>query len=302
MESIASFAPPSLSRGLFGKLNNSCNGGGGGCFTANPRNCCFVLANSYSSSFLPLSYSSQNLTSTTTSLSLSLKRRSTSVIVAGKKNKNFQKKADNHSFVSKPDESTGPFPEAVLLKQKKVQEDGELLPEFADEEEKELYESLNLELESGLDVDQMRHYEVVYLIHEDYMDEVESVNLKIQDFLREKKAIVWRFSDWGIRGLAYQIKKADFAHYILMNIELGAKWINDFKNLLDKDERVIRHLVIKRDKAITEDCPPPPEFEHFQKMSTSRSKGFPYSLMKAPIPPESSEDSHDEFDDFNDPV
>lgn len=115
MESIASFAPPSLSRGLFGKLNNSCNGGGGGCFTANPRNCCFLLANSYSSSFLPLSYSSQNLTSTTTSLSL--KRRSTSVIVAGKKNKNFQKKADNHSFVSKPDESTGPFPEAVLLKQ-----------------------------------------------------------------------------------------------------------------------------------------------------------------------------------------
>lgn len=45
-----------------------------------------------------------------------------------------------------------------------------------------------------------------------------------------------------------------------MNIELGAKWINDFKSLLDKDERVIRHLVIKMDKAVTEDCPPPPEY------------------------------------------
>lgn len=115
MESIAPSTPPSLSRGLFGKLNNSCNGGSGGCgFTAKPRNCCFVLANSYSSSFLP--FSSQNLTTTTTSLSLRRRRR-TSVIVAGKKNKNYQKKADNHSFVSKPDESTGPFPEAVLLKQ-----------------------------------------------------------------------------------------------------------------------------------------------------------------------------------------
>ena len=30
--------------------------------------------------------------------------------------------------------------------------------------------------------------------------------------------------------------------------------------MLDKDEGVIRHLVIKRDEAITEDCPPPPEF------------------------------------------
>lgn len=45
-----------------------------------------------------------------------------------------------------------------------------------------------------------------------------------------------------------------------MNFELGAKWINDFKSMLDKDERVIRHLVMKQDKAETEDCPPPPEF------------------------------------------
>lgn len=63
-----------------------------------------------------------------------------------------------------------------------------------------------------------------------------------------------------MRRLAYKIKKAKKAHYILMNFELDAKWINDFKSLLDKDERVIRHLVIKRDEAITEDCPPPPEF------------------------------------------
>ena len=45
-----------------------------------------------------------------------------------------------------------------------------------------------------------------------------------------------------------------------MNFELEAKWINEFKSMLDMDERVIRHLVIKRDTAITEDCPPPPEF------------------------------------------
>lgn len=45
-----------------------------------------------------------------------------------------------------------------------------------------------------------------------------------------------------------------------MNFELEAKWINDFKSMLDKDERVIRHLVIKKDRAETEDCPPPPEF------------------------------------------
>jgi hypothetical protein len=45
-----------------------------------------------------------------------------------------------------------------------------------------------------------------------------------------------------------------------MNFEIESRYINDFKTLLDKDERVIRHLVMKRDEAITEDCPPPPEF------------------------------------------
>lgn len=71
---------------------------------------------------------------------------------------------------------------------------------------------------------------------------------------------MWRFSDWGMRSLSYKIQKANNAHYILMNFELDAKYINDFKNLLDKDERVIRHVLVKKDEAITEDCPPPPEY------------------------------------------
>lgn len=80
------------------------------------------------------------------------------------------------------------------------------------------------------------------------------------EFIKEKKGRIWRFSDWGMRRLAYRIQKAKNAHYILMNFELEAKWINDFKSMLDQDERVIRHLVMKQDKAETEDCPPPPEF------------------------------------------
>lgn len=82
----------------------------------------------------------------------------------------------------------------------------------------------------------------------------------VADFLGEKRGTIWRINDWGMRRLAYKIQKAKNAHYFLMNFEMEAKWINDFKTMLDKDERVIRHLVMKRDEAITEDCPPPPEF------------------------------------------
>ncbi|KAK9992041.1 hypothetical protein SO802_027026 [Lithocarpus litseifolius] len=180
-------------------------------------------------------------------------------VIVGAKKSHKNKKPDTHSFVPKPEEATEFFPEAVLLKEKKFQ-DGKFLPEFADAEEQNLYETLMLQLESETVVEQMRHYEVVYLIHEMHAEEVGSVNEKVQDFLREKKGKIWRVSDWGMRRLAYKIQKAKNAHYTLMNFELEAKWINDFKSMLDKDERVIRHLVIKRDEAITEDCPPPPEF------------------------------------------
>ncbi|KAK6913654.1 Ribosomal protein S6 [Dillenia turbinata] len=190
------------------------------------------------------------------SCQISSRRGRKSVIVEAKK----KNKVDSHSFVAKPDEATGPFPEALLLKEKKVEKDGKLLPEFADAEEEELFEFLNLQLESDQCLERVRHYEVVYLIHEKHFEEVESVNTKVQDFLREKKGKVWRFNDWGMRRLAYKIQKAKNANYILMNFELEARWINDFKSMLDQDERVIRHLVIKRDKAITDDCPPPPEF------------------------------------------
>lgn len=169
-------------------------------------------------------------------------------------------RVDTHSFAPKDGEAAGLFPEAVLLRKKMVREDGQVSPEFADAEEEKLYDFLNIQLESDLNLKRMRHYEVVYLIHEDRIEEVEDVVSKVQDFVREKKGRIWRLNNWGLRRLAYKIKKATHANYILMNFEIESSYINDFKTLLDKDERVIRHLVMKRDEAFTEDCPPPPEF------------------------------------------
>ncbi|XP_038906527.1 uncharacterized protein LOC120092503 [Benincasa hispida] len=222
-----------------------------------------------------------------------------SAILAVKKTNAKTHKDDGHRSLPKPDESTGFFPEAVLLKEKKVAEDGQFLPEFADAEEEKLYEYLNLQLESESKVEQMRHYEVVFLIHEKNAEEVESVTGKVQGFLREKKGKIWRLSDWGMRRLAYKIKKAKYAHYILMNFELEAKWINEFKSMLDMDERIIRHLVIKRDAAITEDCPPPPEFHTLRAgvddVDSEDDDMYDYDSMD-----EMGWDGEDELDDGDD--
>lgn len=156
----------------------------------------------------------------------------------------------------------------------------------------------------------MRHYEVVFLVHEDCLEEVPKVIVEVEgdsilccgafkfyslysisstnllqalkwspkiffaEFIKEKKGKIWRMNDWGLRKLAYKIRKAEYANYVLMNFEIGSKWVNDFKRMLDKDERVVRHLVMKRDEAITEFCPPPPEYHTLRSSTTDNDDNF----------------------------
>ncbi|CAK8531528.1 unnamed protein product [Lathyrus sativus] len=249
------------------------------------------MANSLTFNFIshPTSYFSS------AKFSVQNKPRSLSLLVTNASKKD--KKKDSHSFVPKPDEITGFFPESVLLKKKEVEENGKLLPQFEDEDERKLYESLALEVETDMGAELSRHYEIVYLIHEQHEDEVASVNEKVQEFLREKKGTVWRFSDWGMRRLSYRIQKAYNAHYILMNFELDVKYINDFKTLLDKDERVIRHLVIKRDEAITEDCPPPPEYSNFDDEDEEDDEEFDDEWDDEEEEEEEEEEEDDDDDD-----
>jgi ribosomal protein S6 len=204
---------------------------------------------------------------------------------------------DKQSHVPLPDESYGPFPEAMLLKKKDIQRTNEALPDFEDVNEEELLTSLELQLESAMDFKTTRHYEIMYLIHEDNADEVQEVVSKVKDFVEEKKGKIWRLNDWGMRRLAYKIEKAKKANYILMNIEMGAEHINDLKTLFDKDERVIRHLVMKQKKAITEDCPPPPEFNSSSTLTDEEDMDEGPDYVDE-LEDELEEELDEEFDDL----
>lgn len=120
--------------------------------------------------------------------------------------------------------------------------------------------ALSLVFESTQGLKTARHYEVVFLIHENHEEEVQDIIQKVKDFIKEKKGKIYRLNDWGVRKLAYKIQKSKRAHYLLMNFEIGVEDINEFKSLLDKDERVIRHLVMTKKQAETEETVPPPEF------------------------------------------
>ncbi|MCP4091126.1 MAG: 30S ribosomal protein S6 [Gammaproteobacteria bacterium] len=101
----------------------------------------------------------------------------------------------------------------------------------------------------------MRHYEVVFLIHPDQSEQVPAMVERYQGMVTASGGQVHRFEDWGRRQLSHIINKVHKAHYVLMNIECEQVVLDELLNAFKFNDAVLRHLVIRRDEAITEVTP-----------------------------------------------
>ncbi len=101
----------------------------------------------------------------------------------------------------------------------------------------------------------MRHYEIVFMVHPDRSDQVSGMVERYKTMISQSKGKVHRFEDWGRRQLAYPINKVHKAHYILMNIECDDKTLNEIKDNFRYNDAIIRNMVIRCDRAITEPSP-----------------------------------------------
>ena len=98
----------------------------------------------------------------------------------------------------------------------------------------------------------MRHYEVVFLVHPDQSEQVPAMIERYRANLEAKDGIIHRLEDWGRRQLAYPINKIHKAHYVLMNIECSGEALAELENAFRFNDAVIRNLIIKQKRAITE--------------------------------------------------
>ncbi len=101
----------------------------------------------------------------------------------------------------------------------------------------------------------MRHYEIVFLVHPDQSEQVPAMVERYTAMVTEAKGAVHRSEDWGRRQLAYPINKIHKAHYIMLNIECDGATLAELENTFRFNDAIIRHLVIRRDDAVTEASP-----------------------------------------------
>ncbi len=98
----------------------------------------------------------------------------------------------------------------------------------------------------------MRHYEVVFLVHPDQSEQVAGMIERYRGLVEAQEGVVHRLEDWGRRQLAYPIQKLVKAHYVLMNVEAGEEAIEELVSAFRFNDAVLRHLVVRMEKAETE--------------------------------------------------
>ena len=98
----------------------------------------------------------------------------------------------------------------------------------------------------------MRHFEIIFLVHPDQGDQVGAMIERYTKVVEDAKGAVHRVEDWGRRRLAYTIDKVHKAHYVLMNVEVDQDTLEEIENLFRFNDAIIRSLTLKVKSAVTD--------------------------------------------------
>ena len=92
----------------------------------------------------------------------------------------------------------------------------------------------------------MPFYELVYITRQDLpANDVDNLTEKFKKILEGKSGKLVSKEYWGLRTLAYKIKKNTKGHYILMNIDAPYEAIQELERVMSFDENIIRTAIFK---------------------------------------------------------
>ena len=95
----------------------------------------------------------------------------------------------------------------------------------------------------------MAFYESVLVFRQDLTEaQVKEKAEKFTQIIKELGGVVKSTEFWGLRNLAYIIRKNRKAHYVMLNIELPGEQIKELERRSRIDEDVIRFLNVRVEK------------------------------------------------------
>jgi len=92
----------------------------------------------------------------------------------------------------------------------------------------------------------MPFYESTFIVRPDASpQQVETLAGEMESFIRDQGGQVPKTEIWGLKSLAYRIKKNRKGHYVFMNVDASADALSELERGLHFNEDVLRFMSIK---------------------------------------------------------
>lgn len=95
----------------------------------------------------------------------------------------------------------------------------------------------------------MAFYELTYVLRPDVPTQhVDATTTKIGDIIKKAKGKVVKTEQWGLRTLAYTIKKHKKGYYTHLGVSMPGEGLAEVENALKLSEDIIRFMSVKVDE------------------------------------------------------
>ena len=141
-------------------------------------------------------------------------------------------------------------------------------------------------------------YETVFIARQDIStQQVETLTEQMSAFITEGEGTVAKVENWGLRNLAYKVKKNRKGHYVLMNIDAPIPAVKEMERNLLLNEDVLRHMTLRVEELEEDDSVmmqsksqrPGPRRDRDSEESTSAEEKAPAAEAPAEVPAEGEE-------------
>jgi small subunit ribosomal protein S6 len=102
----------------------------------------------------------------------------------------------------------------------------------------------------------MNLYEVTFITRQDISsNEVDKIADKLTAIATEMSGKLIKKEYWGLRNLAYPIKKSRKGHYTMLGLEASAEAIEEILRVMSISEDILRQLIVKVEAISSEPSP-----------------------------------------------
>lgn len=95
----------------------------------------------------------------------------------------------------------------------------------------------------------MPFYETVFIARQDLSaKQIEDLTETMCGFITAGGGKIHKTENWGLRALAYRIRKSRKAHYVLIETDTPPAALHEMERNLRLNEDVLRYLTVRRDE------------------------------------------------------